>query len=282
MQREIAKALKTKIKRNWHVVPNIVDFESFPFVERKNFQCSSWIYVGALFNSKGVVELLRVFDLYKKQIEPRTTLTLVGEGPLETWIGKFSMSRGISDSVNIVQSQTQANVHKYLAQADLMVHLSPYETFGLISLEAIASGLPVISLKNGGAQETWGNLQGSCGRILNLDSTEEEIVEAIHEFSLNTSLDVHFESGPKSVLRNHSQLPEYIRNQPKFAFAANLQGYLIKDKDKIREKIYYDFKDIPMLKKDKLLNLQNDQSKYDIFFRTYSYGLWYNSLFKQT
>ncbi len=195
LQREIAKALKTKIKRNWHVVPNIVDFESFPFVERKNFQCSSWIYVGALFNSKGVVELLRVFDLYKKQIEPRTTLTLVGEGPLETWIGKFSMSRGISDSVNIVQSQTQANVHKYLAQADLMVHLSPYETFGLISLEAIASGLPVISLKNGGAQETWGNLRDSCGRILNLDSTEEEIVEAIHEFSLNTSdLDLRFAS----------------------------------------------------------------------------------------
>ena len=108
------------------------------------------------------------------------------------------------------------------------------------------------------------------------------LYDDIKEFSLNTSLDVHFESGPKSVLRNHSQLPEYIRNQPKFAFAANLQGYLIKDKDKIREKIYYDFKDIPMLKKDKLLNLQNDQSKYDIFFRTYSYGLWYNSLFKQT
>ncbi len=107
------------------------------------------------------------------------------------------------------------------------------------------------------------------------------LYDDIKEFSLNTSLDVHFESGPKSVLRNHSQLPEYIRNQPKFAFAANLQGYLIKDKDKIREKIYYDFKDIPMLKKDKLLNLQNDQSKYDIFFRTYSYGLWYNSLFKQ-
>jgi len=133
--------------------------------------------------------------LYKKQIDPEVTLTLVGEGTLKTWIERFSRSRGIYDSVNIVGPQSQENVHKYLAQADLMVHLSPYETFGLISLEAIASGLPVISLKNGGAEETWGDFQNSCGRILDSKLTEEEIVEAIHEFSLKTSdLDLRFAS----------------------------------------------------------------------------------------
>ncbi len=36
-----------------------------------------------------------------------------------------------------------------------------------------------------------------------------------------------------------------------------------------------------MIENEKLLKLQNDQSKNDIFFRTYSYGLWYNSLFKE-
>ena len=106
------------------------------------------------------------------------------------------------------------------------------------------------------------------------------LYDDIKEFSLNTSLDSHFENGPKSILRNHSMLPNYLKNKPKFAFAANLQGYLIKDKNKIKEKIYYDFKDIPMIENKKLLKLQNEPSNNDIFFRTYSYGLWYNSLFK--
>tara|TARA_Y200000002_G_scaffold336419_1_gene304555 strand:+ start:1462 stop:3246 length:1785 start_codon:yes stop_codon:yes gene_type:complete len=107
------------------------------------------------------------------------------------------------------------------------------------------------------------------------------LYDDIQDFSLNTSLDSHFENGPKSILRNHNKLPYYLRNEPKFAFAANLSGYLIKDQKKIKEKIYYDFKNIPMIENEKLLKLQNDQSKNDIFFRTYSYGLWYNSLFKE-
>ena len=106
------------------------------------------------------------------------------------------------------------------------------------------------------------------------------LYDDIEEFSINTRLDSHFENGPKSILRNHSKLPNYIKNQPKFAFAANLQGYLIKDKNKIKEKIYYDFKDIPLIENKKLIKLQDEEPNNDIFFRTYSYGLWYNSVFK--
>ena len=106
------------------------------------------------------------------------------------------------------------------------------------------------------------------------------LYDDIEEFSLNTNLDLHFESGPKSILRNHQKMPNYIKNKPKFAFAANLQGYLIKDKKKIKEKIYYDFKDIPMIDNKKLIKLQEEPSNNDSFFRTYSYGIWYNNNFK--
>ena len=106
------------------------------------------------------------------------------------------------------------------------------------------------------------------------------LYDDIKEFSSNINLDSHFVNGPKSILRNHKKLPDYLKNKRKFAFAANLHGYLKKDWNKIKEKIYYDFKDIPMIENKKLLKLQNVQNNNDIFFRTYSYGLWYNSLFK--
>ena len=195
LQKQIADILEVKISEKWKVIPNIVNFDSFPYVPRENFSCSSWIYVGAFFDTKGVVELLRVFALYKKQFAPQATLTLVGDGPLRSWVERFARSRGIRDSVIIYGPQNQEDLQKYLAQADLMVHLSKYETFGLISLEAIASGIPVISLRNGGGEETWSDLENFCGRILDLDVEENEIVEAIHDFSLRTSdLDLRFAS----------------------------------------------------------------------------------------
>ncbi len=107
------------------------------------------------------------------------------------------------------------------------------------------------------------------------------LYDDIQEFSSNISLDTHFENGPKSVLRNHKNLPGYLKNKPKFAFAANLYEYLNRDQEKIKEKIYYEFNNIPLIKKEKLLKLQDDKHKNDIFFRTYSYGLWYLNLFKE-
>ena len=107
------------------------------------------------------------------------------------------------------------------------------------------------------------------------------LYEDINDLSLKTALDDHFKNGPKSLLRNHSKMPKYIKNKSKYAFAANLEGYLDKDINKIKEKIFYEFKEIPLINIDKLIKLSNNKRNYDIFFRTYSYGLWYNRIFNQ-
>ena len=103
------------------------------------------------------------------------------------------------------------------------------------------------------------------------------------DLSFKTSLNKHFEIGTKSLLRNHTKMPNYIRNaSDKFAFAANLGGYIDKNINKIREKIFYEFKDIPLINVNKLIKLldkKNDKD-YVIFFRTYSYGVWYKTIFE--
>ena len=77
-------------------------------------------------------------------------------------------------------------------------------------------------------------------------------------------------------------MPKYIaKSKNKFGFAANLQGYLEKNFNKIKDKIFYEFDDIPLIDKTKLINLASIKKKQDIFFRTYSYGLWYKNLFSK-
>ncbi len=104
----------------------------------------------------------------------------------------------------------------------------------------------------------------------------------IVNYSNNINLENHFQNGPKSILRNHPHMPKYILNtKKKYGFPGNLEGYLEKNLEKIKEKIFYDFKEIPLINIEKLLNLtKNLELNSHIFFRTYSYGIWYKNFFK--
>ena len=106
------------------------------------------------------------------------------------------------------------------------------------------------------------------------------LYEDINKFVNSINIDQHFEIGPKSLIRKHNMLPNYIKNKSKFAFAANLYGYLDKELNNMIEKINDEFREIPLINTKKLIDLSKNKSSYDIFFRTYSYGLWYNNIFK--
>ncbi len=106
------------------------------------------------------------------------------------------------------------------------------------------------------------------------------LYEDLNNFVNSINIDEHFEIGPKSLIRKHNKIPNYVKNKSKFAFAANLYGYIDKELNNMIEKINAEFKEIPLINTKKLINLSKDKSSYDIFFRTYSYGLWYNNIFK--
>ena len=100
----------------------------------------------------------------------------------------------------------------------------------------------------------------------------------------NYSLESFFSEGSKSHLRKISFLPDLIaKEKRKSGFAGNLAMFFEKNYVQILNKIENDFDDIPLINKKKLkdmlknLNLKN----LEIFFRTYSYGIWYLSCFKE-
>ena len=163
------------------VIPNIADLGDITFRERSTPTFSSWIYVGGLMAHKGVQSLLEVFATYREHHDESATLTLVGAGPLREWVEDFADSHGLSESTRLVGGVTHDRLGAYLDEADVMVHLSPAETFGIATLEAIGAGLPVVSLRNSGAVATWGDIEEQCGLLLSLESSSREIASAIAE-----------------------------------------------------------------------------------------------------
>ncbi len=95
------------------------------------------------------------------------TLMLAGEGPLEEEIRRRAADRGIIDRVEILGRVADADLPAYYDAADIFVlpSIARTETFGVVQLEAMAAGRPVVStdLPTG---VPWVNQDGVSGLVV--------------------------------------------------------------------------------------------------------------------
>jgi len=98
---------------------------------------------------KRLGDVVRIFERVRRSIDAR--LLLIGDGP------EFGRTRdlvgelGLADHVRFVGVVDE--VAPLLAAADLLLLPSETESFGLVALEAMASGVPVVASRVGGIPE---------------------------------------------------------------------------------------------------------------------------------
>jgi UDP-glucose:(heptosyl)LPS alpha-1,3-glucosyltransferase len=100
------------------------------------------LFVGSGFERKGVEHLIKAVE----SISEPVAVLIVGKGPGN----KF---KGLIVRQNVIFCGPQKEIEKFYAAADIFVFPAIYEPFGNVHLEALASGLPVITTKNSGAAE---------------------------------------------------------------------------------------------------------------------------------
>ena len=72
------------------------------------------------------------------------TLLMIGGGPLQERYEAAAAQAGVGDRVVFAGDQSHEGVARYLRAADFLVMPSTLESFGIVQLEAMASGLPVV------------------------------------------------------------------------------------------------------------------------------------------
>jgi glycosyltransferase involved in cell wall biosynthesis len=189
LRSKLVSAFGESVGETIRVIPNIVDLDAIPFRDRSPNALSAWIYVGGLAAHKGVETLLRSFARYRAAHVRDATLTLVGAGPLESWVRRFIGDGDLAGSVRLIGAVERSSLGAVLDAADVMVHLSRYETFGLATLEAIGAGLPVVALANGGVDSTWRDHESACGTILHPSSDPDEVADAVARLRNSNTLD---------------------------------------------------------------------------------------------
>jgi UDP-glucose:(heptosyl)LPS alpha-1,3-glucosyltransferase len=103
------------------------------------------LFVGMNFEVKGLDAIIGALP------KRGAKLLVVGRGD-ERKYRELARSSGVADAVVFAGTQT-AGIERYYRAADAFIMLSAFDTFGLVVLEAMAAGLPVVISPNVGAKD---------------------------------------------------------------------------------------------------------------------------------
>jgi len=122
---------------------------------------------------KRVSDVVDIFERVSKRVKSK--LLLVGEGPELTKIQCKIKNMGLEDRVHFLGKQE--DVAQVISMADVLLLPSEKESFGLVSLEAMACGVPTVGSNAGGIPELVTN--GVTGFLSNVGDVEEMAENAV-------------------------------------------------------------------------------------------------------
>jgi glycosyltransferase involved in cell wall biosynthesis len=144
------------------------------------------ISAGRLVSQKGYADLLHGFALLTERIPAR--LIILGEGPLRKELETLKNKLSIRDKVDLLGFQS--NPFAFISRADLFVLSSLYEGFGIVLLEAMACGTPVVSTdcQSGPREVLAGGEAGLLVPVGNPRELADSMLRLITDDSLATQL----------------------------------------------------------------------------------------------
>ncbi|MGB4742506.1 MAG: N-acetyl-alpha-D-glucosaminyl L-malate synthase BshA [Flavobacteriaceae bacterium] len=201
-----------RTKKEIKVVPNFIDIDKYK-ITYKN--CDRDLlalpeervitHVSNFRPVKCIGDVIEIF--YRIQKELPAKLIMVGEGPERKEAEQLCRTHNIKDKVVFLGNSSE--VDKILCFSDLFLLPSKTESFGLAALEAMASGVPVISSNSGGIPEV--NIQGVSGFLSPVGAVDEMAQNALKILKDDTTLNA-FKKGAQTTATKfdiHKIVPFY-------------------------------------------------------------------------
>jgi glycosyltransferase involved in cell wall biosynthesis len=132
-----------------------------------------FLFVGRFHPLKGTHLLLEAFA--HARID-ETRLTLIGTGPEETKLRELASKLGITSRVEWLGKLPREKLAEHYRSHDVLVAPSLYESGGLVALEAMAEGLPVIVLDVGGHSVS---VADGCGIKIPAVGSVDDVIKAL-------------------------------------------------------------------------------------------------------
>ena len=137
------------MKSNIILLENAIDFKKFNSLSKKknNSNKINLVTVGRLYKHKNQIFLIDVLKniLLKNK---NATLTIIGNGPEIELIKERALKLNVYENIKFLGLVN--DLENELPKYNFLLHSALYEPFGLVLLEGMAAGLPVLTLDGGG------------------------------------------------------------------------------------------------------------------------------------
>lgn len=120
------------------------------------------LYVGRLLEWKGIDIALQAVHQIREEF-PDTRFTIIGQGPAKPMLQALCRKLRLQDAVRWVAWQPHRRLSEYYQSTDLLLFPSLRDSGGMVVLEALAHGLPVVCTDLGGPAVT---VDSTCGRVV--------------------------------------------------------------------------------------------------------------------
>ncbi|MBS3816627.1 MAG: glycosyltransferase [Candidatus Thermoplasmatota archaeon] len=106
------------------------------------------LHVGRIAREKNLELIIDALPYIKKE-RPDVRLFVVGDGPAKSYYESLAAEKGLNDIITFTGFVPEKELPNYYGAADAFLIASTFETLGLVMLEALATGTPVIGLDHG-------------------------------------------------------------------------------------------------------------------------------------
>ncbi|KPK82866.1 MAG: hypothetical protein AMS27_13760 [Bacteroides sp. SM23_62_1] len=153
------------------VIPNMINVDYFVFPEKTRKQ-EPFVFLtaGRLAEVKGLDVLISAFYILKEKTDRKVILKILGRGEMRKELEEQVKGSGLEGQVIFTGRVTRDQVVREMQDANCYVLASRYEAFGVVLIEAMATGLPVIATRSGGPEYI---VDESCGYLVVPDNDGE-------------------------------------------------------------------------------------------------------------
>lgn len=133
------------------VTNNMVGKEFF-YSSKSNEKSLKIVSAGGLIYRKGYDLLIEALS-HIKHLPDNWQLTIIGNGPLKQELQTLVQQKGLQKHIHLIGQKSKIDIVSQFQESDFFVLPSRSETFGVVYIEAMACGLPIIATDCGGPRD---------------------------------------------------------------------------------------------------------------------------------
>ena len=177
------------------------------------------VTIGRVASEKNLPLLIDAVDVLVARERLDVELEIVGDGPAWDRVAQHISERGLENRVTMVGRLGGTDLIEAFDRSDLFVMTSLTDSFGIVLIEAMARGLPVIAPNITGVRDVV--IDGTTGLLVDhtVDSVCKAVLRVLHEPGLRDHLIVEAQSASSrylwpEVARQFIQMYEEVLNRP--------------------------------------------------------------------